>query len=538
MKTAEKLAMRLVSDLTKREAAPLPPIGKMARRYGVSYPTMWSAVQILKKKGVLDVSRGRRPRPAEQEGPADHTPGPLERMAREYRTRITRGYLRAGTVLPKIRVIAQTETVSCTTVTKALRCLQGEGLVHKTGKNWIVGPGRKRTSAFRISPQYVIVLVINDWISWGAINQPRSRAFMDTLSKLSADYGIRISPVFWAPRKTPLAVLPSGTQGAIKHIRALGNRYLGSVLAGSRNELPDIGGWIRALTPFSRPVVWFDRYDELREDLPDAENFFRCRFSELPAIKSSLDLLYGYGHRKVGYCALGLEGSDWQIKRGDLLSQAAREYGRLEIRRSKMFLETWSEPWGGIRTRMDKLERRLRSTTSSISDTSNLQTILTQVEIVGRIIQSNLEELGTSLSIEKLAKYIGGITRTKLHGRMPEYFRESTYSVIPVLATFLADPEITAVIAPNDHEAQLIFLALNALGFDIPERISLLSFDNHPELSLYPFSTIDFGFDHLGYSAFHLILGDLPIRRDRHGDVECRPRVIHRGSITKPNRVG
>ncbi len=541
MNTAEKIATRLTSDLKSRKDAVLPSLGALAQHYDVSYPTMWSAVRILANRGILDISRGRRARVRRTE--VNETidgiekTGPLERILQVYRSRITQGRLRDGMVFPKLQVIAEENDVSVNTVTKALRNLAHEGLVHKSGKRWIAGPEPRKPPDIRFAPSCVIVLVVHDQISWGGMNQPRSRGFMDTFSSLCADSGVQISPVYWAPRKAPLAVFPAGISGAVEHIRGLGGRYLGTILAGNKRELWKIGDWVRALTPFSRPVVWFDRYGEERGDVPIVGNFFRCRFSESPAVKSVLELLYRYGHRKAGYCALGLEGTEWQLNRGRLLKSLAEEFQGMEVHHEQMFAETWSESRQQIRERMHTVKKRLKYLIPEKSKRLDFTDICSRVENVGSIIQANLEDIREFSSTVKFAKYMARFTRSGLHGRMPEYFRESTYSIIPVLAKYLADPEITAIIAPNDNEAQLLFLGLTMLGLETPKDISFISFDNDPGLRLMPFSTIDFGFDHLGYCAFHLILGDIPIQSDRMGDIQSWAKVVHRGSVSRPNMV-
>jgi DNA-binding LacI/PurR family transcriptional regulator len=94
-----------------------------------------------------------------------------------------------------------------------------------------------------------------------------------------------------------------------------------------------------------------------------------------------------------------------------------------------------------------------------------------------------------------------------------------------------AYPGLSAIVAPNDHDARHIYYSLRGAGLRIPDDLSLLSFDNYPELIPLPVSTIDFGFDHLGYCSFHLILRDLPIRTDSANGVATRPRLVRRGSV-------
>jgi DNA-binding LacI/PurR family transcriptional regulator len=107
----------------------------------------------------------------------------------------------------------------------------------------------------------------------------------------------------------------------------------------------------------------------------------------------------------------------------------------------------------------------------------------------------------------------------------------SALHMAPALMRALSNPRITALVLPNDLDARYVFRWIQRSGLRIPEHISLLSFDNSKSLSGFPVTTIDFGFGHLGYSAFHLFLQDVPVRRNRYGEVATKPRLVSRGSI-------
>jgi DNA-binding LacI/PurR family transcriptional regulator len=64
----------------------------------------------------------------------------------------------------------------------------------------------------------------------------------------------------------------------------------------------------------------------------------------------------------------------------------------------------------------------------------------------------------------------------------------------------------------------------------------VITFDNYPQFLCLPVTTVDFGFDHLGRAALHTILGDIPVRRDAHGNVPSRPFIVHWGSVGRPRR--
>jgi DNA-binding LacI/PurR family transcriptional regulator len=118
----------------------------------------------------------------------------------------------------------------------------------------------------------------------------------------------------------------------------------------------------------------------------------------------------------------------------------------------------------------------------------------------------------------------------------------SLYNVIVGAAHLMeciAYPRTTALIAPNDQIAHSHTVPqLHDLGITVPNRMSLLSFDNQYSEDFHPQATVDFGFEYLGYWAFHALWGDLPLPRDRNGDITARPTVIARGTTGPPRRGG
>jgi DNA-binding LacI/PurR family transcriptional regulator len=85
--------------------------------------------------------------------------------------------------------------------------------------------------------------------------------------------------------------------------------------------------------------------------------------------------------------------------------------------------------------------------------------------------------------------------------------------------------------AMNDLMAREYYFWLKFLDIRIGKQVSLVSFDNLPDSVIYPVSTIDFGFARLGHCAAHIIVGDLPVKADRWGNIPGTCTLINRGSI-------
>jgi DNA-binding LacI/PurR family transcriptional regulator len=99
------------------------------------------------------------------------------------------------------------------------------------------------------------------------------------------------------------------------------------------------------------------------------------------------------------------------------------------------------------------------------------------------------------------------------------------------LIAYITRHAITAVISPSDRYARHWYGLCTRHGMRIPDDLSLVSFDNRYTLHPWPINSVDFGFGHLGYCAFHTILGLLPIKTDRRGAIAGQPFVSIKGSV-------
>jgi DNA-binding LacI/PurR family transcriptional regulator len=108
----------------------------------------------------------------------------------------------------------------------------------------------------------------------------------------------------------------------------------------------------------------------------------------------------------------------------------------------------------------------------------------------------------------------------------------------PSFVNLLRDHAPTALIALNDHMAREYYYWFTAVGLNIPKDFSIISFDNLFASMFFPITTIDFGFERLGYQAAHIIIGDIPIRANRYGNIPGPCTLIDRGSLGPPGDLG
>ena len=105
-----------------------------------------------------------------------------------------------------------------------------------------------------------------------------------------------------------------------------------------------------------------------------------------------------------------------------------------------------------------------------------------------------------------------------------------------VLMPILSDTNATAIIAPNDLRARRYYNLFSAVGIDVPDDLSMVSFDDAPFLKPFPISSIDFGMAGLGHKALHVLLRDIPINVSPDGFLMAVPGVNHFGSVAEPRK--
>jgi DNA-binding LacI/PurR family transcriptional regulator len=94
----------------------------------------------------------------------------------------------------------------------------------------------------------------------------------------------------------------------------------------------------------------------------------------------------------------------------------------------------------------------------------------------------------------------------------------------------------TALITPHDHSLSRVMEVAAKARISIPQRMSLISFDNYHVSHGLGVTSVDFGFDYLGYAAFHTMFGVIRARRGFDGSIATAPSVAERGSVGRARR--
>lgn len=473
----------LRQEIAAAHGGRLPSLTHLSRKYDVSLPTLRKAARQLRDQGELTFSRGRTPRTPGAKLDLPPPPVPtFNRMVTFIRERITRGDWPLGQALPKVLALARQFQASDHTVSAALLSLERDGLIHRRGRSRYVGPESGPADASRWMAPRFILIVQSVWSEWqGLCDSERTEKFAATFSDEAERLGIELLPVIGRSEtdRRSHAYL-AGERTILAYVRAHSERYLGTLLCHRKTGALDSAHWTRSLLEFRKPVVLFDA--DLQGALAEVRHplFARCNASEPAVADCAVEALVRAGHRRVGYPAnLNV---DWEAERFQLLrAAAARQRADLTI-----------VPQATAERRLPGNESRER----------------------------------LLMRLRRLSE----LPAADLAGRMNETLKAQDW-VSPWMTRLMADPSLTAILAPNDKSARFVYEWLSALRVNLPERFSLLSFDNYRTGKALPISSVDFGYGRLGYRAFHAILRLIPLARDASGSLWAEPFVAHRGSL-------
>jgi DNA-binding transcriptional regulator YhcF (GntR family)/DNA-binding LacI/PurR family transcriptional regulator len=508
-----QIAQRLKADIESLSGNRLPSLRTLHDRFGVSLNTMSKAIHVLREEGLVSVRHGKGivvRRHAGEDTLGGEGSGPAEsskaRLYAKIRQAIETGTYRSGEFLPKLKYFVVTEKVTDTTVCGALAMLRERDLIHKRGKRWIVGPssGRAGATASRkgagpFSP--AILILVPDYERWREFFVKHLRVFgMEFFSALrhrdvqfvvvQADETSALVPHYH----------PIGRKQILRAIDELGNRYQGTFIHSTYRAFPDMHDWITWLLQFGKPVMWFD-YDNAAPSMDrrtvDNERYFRLYSDIDTAVDLAIDTLKEYGHSKVGVAEHGPYISEgWVERRVHALRRASLKHGaKLEVDVQCRQERIWPNP-GEVLGEYELDDVLLRRANA---------------------IEARLQDSDPQMSPNRRRRAL----------------RDELIRSVPTLST-LARNGCTAIVTLNQYMGVNALCWLKLVGIEPPHDMSLLTFDNIPPLANHPISTLDFGFGNLGYRAAHLLIGDIPVKVDRWGNIGSEPVFIDRGSLGSP----
>ncbi|MBD3421080.1 MAG: GntR family transcriptional regulator [Chitinivibrionales bacterium] len=492
---ADELAVRITGDAH----FDLPSMNELSVTLGVNFRTVKRAIDILAERGMVVCRRGRSIEiaPPYRKGP--QASGTVERLYEKIKTQISDGYLRTGDPLPKASYYLLAERISHATLTRIYHKLAHENLIHKRGRSWFAGPQRDATQPLAdiiITSQSPVVLLFTgrerDWYKLAIMDN--TTHFVNALAGEFLRYGLQTSLILTEQSPAePLQMLPCGLEQAGEYISSLGKRYAGSLFMSSATIGAELEESLLTIHGFNKPVVFFDfvnagrRYAVVHKQL--RKNYYRMHLDEEAAVNLVVKACRLNGHTGLGLTRCDEATMPWMRRRHDLFVEMCRtRYADCNV-------------------------------------------------ITGS--RSDIESAG---SFADISREVGDHARYSI---IDNFKPHTTYSrlVSEIIADQVlgqvaaASRRAVTVLAPyNDLIARETFFILRHLKVDVPDRLSMISFDNSHMSVTFPTATLDFGYSRLGYLAAHAIIGDIQVRTDRYGNVPGQCKLVNRGSLSRPRK--
>jgi len=493
-----ELAKTIIQWLRDNPDKPAPSVRMVAGQWRVSHRTAWKATRLLINKGVLESRPGYRIMRVVK-GPAEVAQNPYGKLFAAIKNGVLDGTYPAGKPFPKIGYFAVQENLSRPTVSLAFARLAAEGLAYCVKNRWYAGPAPSRGAPAgpSVHDAPVVLFLVQNPQAFSTYFEDSytSRFVLPFLNELLG-HGIHATPALRSNNPQDVIAIPVGPDEVKAKIRSLKNRYHGTLILCVFPDVEDLAMWITALSAFHKPVIWFDYANKgellTRRETRAGKGYFRMYQDERSALRLALEALLRQGHSVIG--VHGAEHFDWGARRAERLLHCAAGLS----------------PAPRIVVASDPAEAYWQFSKSTG---------------IHEVLSATIKEFDLTGD-------------NPLGGHPAKPMVRSLLDKTPSFVNLLRDHAPTALIALNDHMAREYYYWFTAAGLHIPKDFSIISFDNLFASMFFPITTIDFGFERLGYQAAHIIIGDIPIRANRYGNIPGPCTLIDRGSLGPPGDPG
>jgi DNA-binding GntR family transcriptional regulator len=513
----------LRADISRMTQNRLANLQTLSQQYHVSLVTMSKAIQVLKKQGLVAVSQGRSITVVRSSAHDDQlrvADTAITRLANQVREGIENGLYRIGQFLPKYMHYTLSDHVSSATVARAYALLDEKKIIHKSGSRWVVGP--PPNSYARISiPKHgsmaaptVLMLLPRSVQAYEELYKEHARPFMVEFLAQMARFSIRCLHVQSEAEPSPVPIFTCGRKEILALIQSCKDRYLGTLIPAQLVTFPDLKEWIEWLLQFKRPVVWFDFSDSggtLDRSAIQRGEYYRCSSNESGLVDLALETCSRLGHRTVGFpmyhAYVHAPGGWLNVRKAHLEQVAKKRYPDLSLvfpQQDEPLWETYDSEYHS----------------EYYPDSFNSSGCRTVIPMRGHI--------------DALAKSLRERNQNMPEQAFKALLQQEVFASVPSLFNLAGDKDVTAILAPNQWLAINYLQWLSASGVQVPRELSLLSFDNYYNQSMFPLTVIDQGFGESGYKSAHVFINDIKIEADKRGIITTSPKLIDRGSLGLP----
>lgn len=484
----------------------MPSIHDIAKKLHVRRDTIIRAMHQLQEDGFIKLRERQRAliiRPTNHSHAPEGISASAQKLAQLIKTDIMHGLLQPGHRLPKYSYYASEYHVSQNSVRDAIKALHQDGLIFRKGKGWLVGSLKQKKEQKHIEvvgARGVMFVIYRDSIHWrdDFLYTDNPVALLGNTAMVDLENnGIQLRQIF-RERTVLSSKLPCLTtvENIDQLLDELGDRYRGAIISVEKwNDAKPI---IDRLAKTKRPIACFHNLP------PNFDQFKGTRISfyqrSVPhAVTMALKVLTENGHKTIGHPIFPDHEPAWEALWMNDRSKQIIDTAKNMHPSPKIIPHMMSEPFW--------LDSKWRNNEEEFS------------EYIDMLLKQQTAPPPNRSS--------GGI-RSR---------REALATIAPSLAQLVNQPGITAIIAHNDRIARLYVICLLAAGIDVPNDISIVSFDNDTAARLWSQTTIDMGLEPLGHQMARELLGDSKIRVSSLPVVHAHPRLIFRNSLKKIGRA-
>ena len=206
-------------------------------KYSCSRSTSLKVLRILKDCGILEMGSGKPVRlkstnainSNQKNKGSNNLDSAAEKLAGKIQTEIENGKFSKNTPFPKADYFCLHYKVSSHTVAKAMKILESQKLIYKSGKKWNVGiksPLRKFKAAY---PKVICVVQPNNNTIGDLFTDIIWSRFIEKFMEEAWQNGIHLQPIlFDSSLSQPGAI--QGKDGFLNYVTKIRNRFLGTLI--------------------------------------------------------------------------------------------------------------------------------------------------------------------------------------------------------------------------------------------------------------------------------------------------------------------
>lgn len=476
-----------------RKGVRLPPIQQLSSRAGVSYVTMWKAVNVLVEKQILTGFHARHIALRDHQRSKSPNTVPVKRQSHHLQNNLERDifnlHFKPGRPLPSLKELQARYGVSYRTLKRNLEIFIDRGVLLKEKGTYLV-------SSYRASPGLNKVVLFVDkeitTLNW------RPREFLYHLENHCTRAGVILD----------VALCMADKDGAVKTVYPFSRKNY-TIRQDSHvigyiymvNDSINHGTVLRKLARLKRPVaigIQDDKAGLLHEEITTKAGVkkFVLGISSQPADRAARYLLE-LGHRRIAYVS-PFSNSDWSTHRREVLQRMYAKAGT------------------GYRvTPFTTSPRQYRD----VKDPR----MKTKIALLNRFYRGWIKRIPPEFFYEYhpvVAQMAGG-------GHSEEGLRRN--ALFSLFSRALEHKEITAWVCSEDSTAMAAQDFLAEHNVAVPDRLSLLALDDSMYACIKRISCYNPNLEALACAMFNYITGShRSLRAYRRKKVEVRGSIHER----------